>query len=268
MVAQPFQERALQHGSLLGITLNLPTPFASHIVGRIGYDFVFIDMEHSPLSAGEATGMVHAVTSGSGGRCSTLIRVPASGVEWVKWGLDSGAAGIVIPMCTSGPEVEAIVQRARYPPLGQRSFGPFQTQPADLGEDANAMKYFNQIAEGTAVIPMVESVQGLQNAEDIIRVPGVSGIFIGPVDLRLSMGLKPPFDGTEEVYIQALEKIVALGKRYNIPIGIYAATTEAMQRWKKMGFTWFLITGDTSSLTAGATSVLEGSRTTIRDMKL
>jgi 2-keto-3-deoxy-L-rhamnonate aldolase RhmA len=130
------------------------------------------------------------------------------------------------------------------------------------------MKYFNQIAPGTAVIPMIESVQGLQNAEDIIKVPGVSGIFVGPVDLRLSMGLKPPFDGTEEVFIQALETIVALGKRYKVPIGIYAASVEVMKRWKRMGFTWFLVAGDTSSLIAGATSVLEGSKTAIRDLKL
>lgn len=80
--------------------------------------------EHTPFSALTMTRMVHAIANGSHGKVAPLVRIPAHGVEWVKWGLDSGASGIVIPMVQTRDEVEGIVKRARYPPLGERSFGP------------------------------------------------------------------------------------------------------------------------------------------------
>ena len=106
-------------GPQLGIFITFNTEFPAQILGSSGYDFVIIDMEHTPVSALEATHIVHAVGAASKGTCAPLVRVPSHGVEWIKWGLDSGAAGIVVPMVTSKEEAEAVVQKACYPPLGQ-----------------------------------------------------------------------------------------------------------------------------------------------------
>ena len=98
---------------------------SANLMASAGFDWMLIDMEHTPLSAREATAIVHAVANGSGGKCSPLVRIPAAEVSWVKWALDAGADGIVVPMVQSKEEAERIVRYSKYPPVGQRSFGPF-----------------------------------------------------------------------------------------------------------------------------------------------
>jgi len=250
-----FQERALSHGPLFGVFLTFPVPLCAQLIGRCGYDWSLIDMEHAPLSVKDMTAMVHATVLGSRGQTQPFVRIPGRGVEWVKWALDSGAAGIVIPMCRNADDVKNIVEWGRYPPVGQRSFGPFSAEWADLEPDSGVNKYFSKIAPGLAIIPMIESVEGVENAESLMSVKGISGIFIGPVDLRLSMGLMGA-DGEEEQWIQALEKIAGLGKKLGIAIGIFSVSPEAMLRQQKMGFSFFLIAGDLTAISSGATAAL------------
>jgi len=227
------------------------------MMGRVGYDWALIDMEHAPLSAADMTAMVHATVLGSRGHCQPLVRIPGRAVEWVKWALDSGAAGIVVPMCSTAAEVEKLVEWGRYPPLGQRSFGPFNAEWADLAKDSDVNTYYGRTAPGVAIIPMIESVEGLRNAASLMEVKGISGIFVGPVDMRLSMGLVGA-DGEEEVWTQALEKICGLGKKLGIPVGIFSVSPDAMVRQRKMGFSFFLVAGDMTSMSGGAMSTLEG----------
>jgi 2-keto-3-deoxy-L-rhamnonate aldolase RhmA len=185
----------------------------------------------------------------------------------VKWALDSGAAGIVVPMVQNKEEAAEIVRFARYPPHGQRSFGPFHAPWADLSEDSDVTKYFTRTAKEISVITMIESVIGIQNAEEIMATKGISGIFIGPVDLRLSMGFSRAA-GDETEYVQALEKIVCLGQKLAIPIGIFSATPDVLKAHIKMGFTFFLVAGDTTALVQGATAAVEGAHRAIREIKL
>ncbi|KAK1770266.1 Pyruvate/Phosphoenolpyruvate kinase-like domain-containing protein [Phialemonium atrogriseum] len=102
---------------------------------RAGFDWMLINIEHSPLSARDATTMVHAIAVGSYVRCASLVRIPSTGAEWVKWALDSGAAGIVAPMVQTAEEAERLVRFTRYPPLGQRSFGPFNAACATVDNE-------------------------------------------------------------------------------------------------------------------------------------
>jgi 4-hydroxy-2-oxoheptanedioate aldolase len=136
--------------------------------------------------------------------------------------------------------MEAIVQNAVYPPLGQRSFGPTMAAFADLDPGATNMKYFEEMSKKVAVIPMIESVEGLENAEAICSVEGVTAVFIGPVDLRLSMGLAGG-DGSEEVFLKALQNVLQIGKKLGIPIGTFAADGEACQKRTADGFDFIMV---------------------------
>ena len=80
----------------IGVCVNIESSLSAHLIANAGFDWVLLDMEHTPLSAREATSMVHAVAVGSHGKCSSLVRIPAAGVEWVKWALDSGSDGVVV----------------------------------------------------------------------------------------------------------------------------------------------------------------------------
>ncbi|CAK7203589.1 hypothetical protein SEUCBS139899_006326 [Sporothrix eucalyptigena] len=262
-----FSERA-QSKVLLGAYLAIESPYSAHLMGRAGFDWMLIDMEHSPLSARDATALVHALAVGSHGRCASLVRIPALGVEWVKWALDSGAAGVVAPMVQSAEEAQQLVRFARYPSAGgQRSFGPFNAPWADLEGDSDVAKYFGKTAAGVAVIAMVESREGLENAEAILQTDGISGVFIGPVDLRLSMGLTGA-DGAEPEYVEALTKFARLGKAAGKVVGIFSASPAAIQTHARMGFNFLLVAGDSTALVHGAKVALDGSAQALREVKL
>ena len=227
-------------GPAIGCTLGFGTPLSAQILSRVGYDYVLIDMEHNPLSAREAGILAHVVVSASAGKCKPFIRVPSHGVEWIKWALDCGASGILVPMVQSQTEMEHIIQSAIYPPRGQRSFGPVMAPFADVDPNATVAKYFTQTCKNLAVIPMIESVHGLENAEAICSTDGVNAVFVGPVDLRLSMGL-PGGDGNEDTYLAALQKVLGICKRLGRPIGIFAADEDACKKRTSEGFDFLMV---------------------------
>ncbi len=259
----PFLDRC-RDGIQLGAYLAIESPFAAHTMGRAGFDWFLVDMEHAPLSAREATSLTHALVAGSklagdgGSSASALIRIPANSVEWVKWALDAGAHGVVAPMVQTAAEAAQLARYARYPAAGgQRSFGPFNT-----GTDA--MTYFARDAPHVAVIAMIESREGVANAEAILATEGIGGVFIGPVDLRLSMGLAGAV-GAETEYVAALAKIASIGRRLNKPVGIFSASPAAIREHAALGFSFLLVAGDSTALASGAKLAVEGARGALRE---
>ncbi|KIW79669.1 hypothetical protein Z517_06283 [Fonsecaea pedrosoi CBS 271.37] len=262
----PFVETLRNRGPFLGTFVTLTSTLSASIVGASGYDCVIIDMEHVPVSALEATHIVHTIGSASKGTCLPLVRVPSHGVEWIKWGLDSGASGIVIPMVNTVEEARQIVQKARYPPLGQRSFGPAYAPFADPASDRSIGQYFGDTAPGLAVFPMIESASGVENADAILATEGVSGAFVGPFDLRCSLGL-PGGDGKEDRFLDALKRIVAAGKKVGKPLGIYTGSKEQMERNLSLGFEYILYHGDSTLLAVAAKASVEEGRSVIQQVK-
>jgi len=154
-------------------------------------------------------------------------------------------------MVQSAREAEEILQKAIYPPLGQRSFGPFLAPYADVDSTSDVAKYLSKRVKDLAIMPMIESVEGVKNAEAILSVKGVTGCFIGPYDLRQSLGL-PGGDGEEPSFIEALEKVLEIGKRLGLHIGTVAASEAAAKRKTEMGFSFLLTGQDPNFLAAGA----------------
>ncbi|KAJ9608214.1 hypothetical protein H2200_007202 [Cladophialophora chaetospira] len=247
---------------LLGTFVSFNDPYSSQILARCGFDWLMIDMEHSPLSAQQITAMVHSTIAASAGHCSPIVRIPSHGVEWIKWALDSGTHGIIVPMVNNKQEVDSILKRALYPPNGQRSFGPFRAPFAELGGTLDMAKYKRETAPGVMMLPMIESREAVENAEEIIGTEGVDGIFIGPVDLRHSLGLEGA-EGDEVEYIAALQRVLEAGRRFGKAIGILG-TQEAVPQLVKMGFSFIMLAGGDAGILAEAASVrLQASRESI-----
>jgi 4-hydroxy-2-oxoheptanedioate aldolase len=249
---QTFSEAIrLSKTPLLGTVLALASVPVAQLAAGV-FDWVMIDMEHSPLSAETATHIVHAVAAVSNGGCLPLIRVPAHGVEWIKWALDSGAAGIVIPMVNNAAEMEAIIDKAIFPPRGRRSFGPFNAAfGAGFAATDFGGYYKRAQRRDIAILPMIESAEGLANAEAIMSVDGVSGVFIGPYDLRLALGLPGGIDGTEKIFEEALEKICGLGRQLDKPIGCMGVGEHVAGRRAANGMKFLLTTVDNSAMLEG-----------------
>jgi 4-hydroxy-2-oxoheptanedioate aldolase len=246
-----FQDRQKELGRpLLGPVLTVQSTLVAMLAAQ-SFDWVLIDMEHSPFSAQQMTSMVHAVVAANSS-CLPIVRVPSHDVEWIKWALDSGAAGIIVPMVNNASEMRKIIDNGIYPPIGKRSFGPFHA-PFGRGLHASDMVGYLKIAQagGVAILPIIESVEGLANCEELLAMEGVAGTFIGPFDLRLSMGLPGGADGPEPEFKAAIEKICAAGRKYGKMVGSLGTDPALARRRAEMGMTFLCTTIDYNVLLGG-----------------
>lgn len=230
-----------------GAWLLLPSVESARVMARLGFDWLAVDMEHSPLGIHEMARMVAAIAET--GTCAPLVRLPVHGVEWYKWALDAGAWGVIVPMINSSTEAREAVRWSRYPPQGQRSiggvFGPYGfglSQWSDYAAMAN---------EQILVIVQIESAQALAHCNEILSVPGVDVAFVGPNDLHAQLGLPPRSESNEPVFVAALDTIVSASKQTRVPLGIFCSDGAAAARIHH-GFQMVSITTDVALLTTGA----------------
>ena len=166
----------------VGTWLVLPDPMAAQLMSRVGFDWLTVELEHSPTSFETAVANVCHDCRGWGGAA-----VPGAWNtgENIKRVLDTGAWGVIVPMVNSRAEAEAAVAAARYQPLGTRSIGG-QLHAANF--DTDPATYYARANEEILVVLMAEHVQAIEHADEIFSVPGIDAVFIGPNDLHNSMG--------------------------------------------------------------------------------
>jgi 4-hydroxy-2-oxoheptanedioate aldolase len=174
-------------------------------------------------------------------------------------------------MVQTPEDAAGIVKRGRYPPLGERSFGPSHTAFAHAHLDHGVGGYFanarNENTPGIALIPMLESKLGVQNADAIIGTAGISGAFIGPFDLRCSLGL-PGGEGEEDLFEDALKAVAAAGKKYGKPVGMMCPSPGAVKQGVELGFTFIAYQGDSTLLGSAARASVKEAREVIGKVKL
>ena len=163
-----------------------PIPLPCEIYAAQGWDSVTIDMQHGGSNINDAVPLLQAIQSA--GDATPLVRVPWNDPGQIMRALDAGAMGIICPMINTKAEAEALVRSSRYPPMGERSFGPYRA--SQYGAD-----YWQKANEEILLFAMVETRTAVNNLEEILSVKGISGVYVGPSDLSLSMG-KPPTLGS------------------------------------------------------------------------
>lgn len=248
--------------SIVGTVLTIPSSIIAQLAGQAPGEFVMIDMEHAPMTIDVVTQMVSVYVTSSQGTKYPLVRIPSHGVEWVKWALDSGAAGIIVPMVNNAKEMKDIIDRAIYPPGGRRSFGPILAPFADPNGPSSGMGgYFGRAKAGeVALLPMIESKEGVENAEEILSLEHVSGTFIGPADLRLSLGMSPAVDGTEPEFLEAMAKVVTVAKKHGKVVGTMGMGEEVAKKRAAEGMDFLLSTFDNGAMVAGFKRELDAAR--------
>lgn len=164
---------------VLGIWQNLPLPMISRYLGRMGWEWVILDMQHGCMTTETVYECIHTLWAAGS---MPLVRTSIGSVSEVQRALDLGARGVVVPMVNSVAEAKAMAQAAKYPPLGVRSFGGDAAwhYGADYPERADSE---------TLLLVQVEHIDSVKQVEQIMALKGVDGCFIGPTDLALSMGL-------------------------------------------------------------------------------
>ncbi|MFH1085079.1 MAG: aldolase/citrate lyase family protein [Chloroflexota bacterium] len=236
-------------GSAVGIALALGAPLAGELLAQAGYDFVMVDNQHG---AWDDNGAMAAYRSIVLGGSTPFVRVQQNDYYTIGRALDRGVLGVVVPMVNSAEDARAAAWAVRYPPQGGRSIGPFGV--GFLGAD-----YVSQINDQVYLAVQIEQQIAAERAEEILAVEGVDGVWIGPGDLGLSMGV----DLTTEAGRRAHEALImrvleACHKTGKVP-GI-AATPQTAQRWLDVGMRYITVGAETTLLAPAATQLLASLR--------
>ncbi len=177
-----LKQKLKQGKKTAGSWLGLASPLASEIVGRSGFDWVIIDMEHGP---GDIMTLISQLQAISGSDVSPIVRVPWNDFVIIKRVLDAGAHGLIIPYVNTREEAVAAVRACKYPPEGIRGIAG-STRAAWFNQFAK--NYFPNANNEILIITQVETRTAVDNLDDILEVSGIDGIFIGPMDLATSLG--------------------------------------------------------------------------------
>ncbi|QNP54224.1 host specificity protein (plasmid) [Hymenobacter qilianensis] len=206
--------------------MQLGDPAIIECLALAGLDYVVLDLEHGPGSVAGAAAQILAAERHS---LTPLVRVKDTSRAAVMNLLDQGAQGLVIPAIKTVEEVQRLVQYGKYAPLGERGFGPsrasaFSYAPAlqNLGE------YLARCNRETLLLPQCETRECLEQVEEIVQVEGVDGLFIGPFDLSIALGVPAQFEA--EVMQRALRRILTACQAAGKYCFIYADRTRARQR--------------------------------------
>ena len=221
-----------------------PSAEMAALMADCGYDWLFIDFEHSTFSVDTAVQMsLAALTAG----ITPLVRIPEGEISMGTRALDGGAWGLVLPHVNTADQARALVKHFKYPPLGERSSGPPIPQ-LGFQSPAKASDAFN--AE-MLLVAMIETPEAVENAESIAAVDGIDVLFIGTNDLTLTMGLKG--DLLNPRVTAAYEKIIAACRKHNKIPGAGGIYDDAVIRRNiAMGMRFILAGGDYLYMVAGA----------------
>ena len=245
-----FVRQKLKRGEpSIGTWLTLPDIFTAQLMSRMGFDWLTVEMEHTPTTI-EVAGANFALIANAG--VVPLVRIPINNIENIKRVLDIGAWGIVVPMVNSRAEAEAVVEAARYRPIGRRTIGG-SLHAANY--DTDAATYYAKANDEILVIIMAEHVDAIERAEDILSVPGIDAVFVGPNDLHASMGQPPTFDSGNKQYCDAVEHILKTAQTNKIAAGIHVADAAQAQRRIKEGFQFIALASDAGFMMAKAKEI-------------
>lgn len=211
----------------LGPFMICTDPAMVESAGYAGYDFVLLDMEHGTTTMQQLPNLIRAANVA--GVCP-VVRVPRGTDIWIDQALDVGAGGVMIPQIDNAEQAAAAVKAAKFSPVGMRGTCRF-VRSAGFGSIPGS-EYFSK-AQDTCVILQAEGKKALDNIEEIMDVPGIDVIFIGPYDLSSALGHVGEINHPE--VIEAVKTIIAKGKEKGVKIGCFADTVEGCIKWRDLG---------------------------------
>ena len=230
----------------------LASPILVETLARDGFPAVTIDMQHGLWDlAGAVTGIgaIHA------GGAAPIVRVPYGDFATVSRVLDIGAEGVIAPMINTVEDAKKFVAVAKFPPLGERSWGPNRAMM--LGGFADQKDYLRDANAQTVTLAMIETRTAMANIDAIAATPGIDVLFVGPSDLSITLSDGKVLDPHSAEVEAALDKIVAAAKKAGKVAGLYCANAERALATAKRGFGFLAIGSDLGFFRDGASAQLK-----------
>ena len=249
---------ALKRGDTVFGTMvqEMRSPGIAQILAVAGFDFFFIDMEHSPFNMETVADLIRTARLSG---IAPFIRVPDLEYHLLSRPLDAGAQGLMVPRVDTPDQVRKVVSFMKYPPLGERGcavlrgHSEYQAEPVkDFIEGTN---------RETLVIIQIESKQAIDHIEDMVSIPGVDVALIGPNDLSISLGI--PGELTHPLETESIDKVIAACNKYDVAAGIHTGDLDQLKNWMGKGMRFITWSGDIGMILNASRNALKTLRSVL-----
>jgi 4-hydroxy-2-oxoheptanedioate aldolase len=238
-----YAQRLEQGEPALACFNAIPDTQTAETLAAAGFDIVAVDAQHGAVTLHDLPDFVRAVELHG---AATFVRVPWTAPEDIMRAADAGVAGLIIPMIETADEARTAAFAARYPPRGNRSFGPVRPH----------LRSTDSANDRVHVFPMIETVGALAVVDEILALDGVDGVFVGPVDLGLSLGLKAEEAMHHPDVVAGLDACIAAARRHGKLVGTVSVSTEHAQQLIAKGIDWVSLGDDRKYVRLSAAAAL------------
>ena len=236
------------NNSIINCWLHIPNSFTAEAISKMGWDSVTIDMQHGHNDYITSIPMIQTISNNN---VPCFVRVPWNEPGIIMKTLDLGVSGIIAPMINNKKDCEKFISYCYYPPIGQRSFGPLR---AGL---VSKKDYYENANSEIVSFAMVETKEAVENIDEILSVPNLTGIYIGPGDLCSSYGYKPQFDIKNDPLFSIIKMVCEKTLKANKIPGIHNGSTKYTKEMINLGFRFLTISSDFRFLSTYAESIIQ-----------
>jgi 4-hydroxy-2-oxoheptanedioate aldolase len=229
-----------------GSWVTLDSALGAEVMGKAGFDWLILDCQHGAVHVGNLLSLIQAVELGG---TRAIVRVGWNDESQIMRALDLGAYGVIVPMVSTPEEARRAAAAVCYPPAGIRSFGKVRSYYTAVGQDE---------PEPLCLV-MIETAEAMQNLDEIAATPGVDGLFVGPMDLAISLGLGPAMPMTAEV-LAAAGDVIAVCRKHGKISGSATLGADNARQLVEMGLTFVPLGNDTGFIRRGATAQLANAQ--------
>ncbi|GAQ50982.1 HpcH/HpaI aldolase family protein [Streptomyces acidiscabies] len=242
-----------QGRAALGSFVLLPSPESAELHARCGYDFLLIDAQHGLFAESALHGLITAVELAG---ALPIVRVASGDHACIGRALDLGARAVVVPMVSTAAEAASAVAGCRYLPHGRRSYGPIR------------LLHTGRAAEPVGCFAMVETAEGVADVDAIAATPGLTGVFVGPTDLAISLGLPADHRVEDPVHDGAIQRVADACRRHGIAAAIQTSSAAEAQHRISQGYTLVSLRSDVALLTSASRDIAGSVRTATEHTRL
>ena len=240
--------------TLLSAWSVLPDPAVVEALARLGFDCVTFDVQHGLHSVASLTVGIGAVALSAK---PSVVRIPVADNALASRVVDMGAEAVIAPMINSAADARALVAALKYPPVGERSWGPRRAMGLT---GLSAQGHLEAANAATLAIAMIETPAALAALDEILAVPGLDGVFVGPSDLSVTLSkgarIAPLDSDLDRTIAEIAERATAAGKF----AGVFCATAARAKQFQGFGYRFIALASDHDYLVNGAMALLDASR--------
>jgi len=251
MPKNPLKAAWAEGRTAFGLWSVVPGSVGAEILAEAGVDYVCVDQQHGVIDYDSMVPMFQAIR---GGGAAPITRVLSNDPFLIMKALDAGAWAVIVPLVNSAEEAARAVSACRYPPRGMRSFGPVRAANVIGSRDPE------ELGGEVVCLVMVETREALERVEEIAATPGLDGIYVGPSDLALSLGLPPTLEVAEDEHAEAVRRISEACHERGIAAGIHSPSGDWARRHAEAGFDLVTVATDAPLLRGAALRELTVAR--------